>query len=288
MIDGLQRLSYAEEFRENRMPVRANGAEFVNIKYKDFEWDEFGNKVLDENGRNRFVVRTVNIVGKYYKDLPLFLQKRFDNFNMNVTRFFECSNEMINYHMRNYNNHTAMTKSQYGVTDISNNTTRNIKFISEVHPFFKNHIKCTNKNRKKGALDETVARTIMAMFFMCDWKKELTEVLKYIDKNATEEHFLHLRKNLDRLSKVSDRSVQDLFNTTNTYIWLTVFDRFTKIDVKDDMFIRFMQAFKESLHSRIIDGKSYDTVNSRNTRDKTTVLAKIEMITILMYDYLHV
>ena len=195
---------------------------------------------------------------------------------------------MINYHMRNYNNHTAMTKSQYGVTDISNNTTRNIKLISEMHPFFKNHIKCTNKNRKKGILDETVARTIMAMYFMSDWKKELTEVLKYIDKNATDEHFLHLRENLDRLSKVSDRSVQDLFNTTNTYIWLTVFDRFTKIDVKDDIFIRFMQAFKESLHSRIIDGKSYDTVNNRNTKDKATVLGKIEMITILMYDYLHV
>lgn len=285
LIDGLQRLSYAEEFKENRMAIRMKGAEFTNIKYKRFETDKEGRKIYDENGRPKYTIETFDIVGKYYRELPEFLQKRFDNFNVNVTRFFGCTSEMIDYHMRNYNNHVAMTKSQYGITNVSNNTSRNIKTISEQHTFFKDNVKCTNKSRKKGVLDETVARTIMAMYFLDDWKKDLIDVLRYIEKNASDKHFEHLKENLDRFSKVADKSVQDLLNTTNTPVWLVVFDEFTNLRIPDKRFIEFMRIFKTRLHDKEIDGVSYEMINTRNTKDKKTVANKINIITKLMFDY---
>lgn len=285
LVEGLQRLSYAEEFRENRIPVRAKGAEFTRIKYRKFELDDKGGRVQDEAGRPKFTVDTFDIVGKYYRDLPEFLQRRFDNFNITVTRFFNCTSEMIDYHMRNYNNHVAMTKAQYGITNVSNRTSGLIRNISERHPFFKDNIRCTSKNRKKGALDEVVVRMMMAMYYLDDWKKELIDALKFIDKHSTDEQFAHLEGNLDRLAGVVHKSVEDLFNTTNAYIWLAVFDRFEKLGIEDIQFVEFMDAFKASLHSRVIDGRSYDSVNTRNTRDKATVVAKITMITALMEEY---
>lgn len=285
LVEGLQRLSYAEEFKENRMPVKAKGAEFTNIKYKKYELDENEKKVLDENNRPKFVIDTFNIEGRYYRDLPEFLQKRFNNFNVNVTRFFDCTPEMIDYHMRNYNNHVAMTKSQYGITNVTNKTSGNIKSISEHHPFFKDQIKCTGKNRRKGVLDEVAARSIAAIYFLSDWKKELIDILAIIDENATQEQFNNFKSQLNRLNAVMDKQVQELFNTTNAYIWFAVFDRFTRLNIPDTRFMEFMSEFIKALHGRVINGISYDMVNTRNTKDKTTVVRKINMIETLMLDY---
>ena len=118
LIDGLQRLTYAEEFKEGRIKIGAKGAEFIYVQYRDV--------VKNEDGTTSIEVKTINIVGKKYTDLPKFLQKRFDNFNVTVTRFFNCTEEMIDYHIRNYNNHTAMTKSQYSITNGGNRTSANI------------------------------------------------------------------------------------------------------------------------------------------------------------------
>lgn len=282
LIDGLQRLTYAEEFKENRIPVKAKGAEFVNIKYKK--------PVEDEEGNIRFVIDTFSIAGKYYKDLPKFLQKRFDNFNVTVTRFFNCSSEIIDYHMRNYNNHVAMSKSQYGITNVTNRTSKNIKTISEQHAFFKDNIDCSSGNRKKGTLDEVVAKTIMAMNFMEDWKKDPVEAFKFVDANATDKQFEHLKENLDRLSRIADNSVKKLFNTTNTHIWLAVFDKFTNLGIPDIRFIEFMRAFDERLHSEEGDNDAFihNVYKSRNTKDKKNVTDKINGLVKRMNDFLNI
>ncbi len=282
LIDGLQRLTYAEEFKENRIPVKAKGAEFVNIKYKK--------PVEDEEGNTRFVIDTFSIAGKYYKDLPKFLQKRFDNFNVTVTRFFNCTSEIIDYHMRNYNNHVAMSKSQYGITNVTNRISKNIKTISEQHPFFKDNIDCSSGNRKKGTLDEVVAKTIMAMNFADDWKKDPVETFKFVDANATDKQFEHLTENLDRLSKVADNSVKKLFNTTNTHIWLAVFDKFISLDIPDVKFIEFMRAFDKRLQSEESqnDAFIYNIYKSRNTKDKKNVIDKINGLVKRMYDYFNI
>lgn len=287
LVEGLQRISYAEEFRENRIPVRANGAEFTKIKYKKFEYGEDGKIVKDENGRAVYTIDIFDITGKYYKELPEYLQKRFDNYNISVTRFFNCTYELIDYHIRNYNNHEGMTKSHYGITSVSNKTSTKIKALSRKNSFFVNNVKYTNKAKKRGVVEEMVARSLMATFFINDWKKESIEVLKYIDREATEEQFNQFEENANRLAKVSNKSVKDMFNTTNIHIWMAAFDKFTTYKgFNDSKFIEFMLAFASDLHGKNINGRSYDDVNKRNTRDKTTVKNKINVLIDLMEEWL--
>ena len=57
--------------------------------------DENGNRVLDDDGIPMFEMKICDVIGKFYKDLPEDLRKRFNNFNVNVTKFFNCTDEQI-------------------------------------------------------------------------------------------------------------------------------------------------------------------------------------------------
>ena len=301
LIDGLQRLSYAEWFRENRIKIGDKGAEFTKIKYRKYELDNNGNKIIDERGRAKYEIDTFDVSGKYYRDLPEFLQKRFDNFNINVTTFFNCTEEIIDYHIRNYNNHVAMSKSQYGITNVSNFTSRNIKSISEEHDFFKDIVKCTSSNKTKGTLEEVVARSIMTLNFINDWKRDLLDALLYIDENANDEHYKKFRELLDSLYKAGCTSVKDMFTTTNAHIWFAIYDKFTKLGIDDSKFVEFMEKFNESMKAidkarkdeeeyidSLIDNNTYEVFKRRNTKDKSTVVDKIESVYALLLSYLHI
>lgn len=295
LIDGLQRLSYAEWFKENRIKIGAKGAEFSTIKYRDYVIKEDGSKEIDDKGRAKYEIKTFDVVGKYYRDLPEFLQRRFDEFNINVTTFFNCTEEMIDYHIRNYNNHCGMTKSQYGITNVNNFTSRNIKLISEEHDFFKDIVKCTSKNRVKGALEEIVSRSLVTLNFQDDWKKDVMDVLAVVNENAKDEHYKYFRALLDRLYAAGCDSIKNMFTATNAHVWFMVFSKFMKLGVDDSEFIKFMERFQDSMESYkdkevsdFIDANTYEVFTRRNTRDKTTVQDKINVAYELMLDFLHI
>lgn len=281
LIDGLQRLSYAELFKNNIRPVKAKGAEFTHIKYKK--------RVVDENGNIKVVEELFDIVGKKYEDLPEFLQKRFDNFNVSVTRFFNCTSEMIDYHIRNYNSHTAMNKVQYSATNASNVTVGNIKELSQKHSFFKDIVKINNKNIKDGSWDEVVGRAIMTINFLDDWKREVKDVFVFLDENATTEQFNRLKGHLDRLVKViGNSSLKELFTTGNTHIWLTVYDKFTKLGLDDSKFVDFMKHFMNELHKEETTDFIKNVYKSRQSRDKAVIVGKIDGLYELLCEFLHI
>lgn len=283
LIDGLQRLSYAELFKNNIRPIKAKGAEFTHIKYKK--------RVVDENGNIKIVEELFDVVGKKYEDLPEFLQKRFDTFNISVTRFFNCTAEMIDYHIRNYNSHTAMNKVQYGVTNASNATVGNIKRLSQKHSFFKDIVKINNKNIKDGSWDEVVGRAIMTTYFLDDWKKEVKDVFMFLDENSTTEQFETLKKHLDRLVEmIGDNSLKDLFTTGNTHIWLAVYDKFTKLSIDDNKFVDFMRNFIKEIHKKDEEATEFvkNTYKSRQSRDKSVIVGKIDGLYDLLLEFLHI
>ena len=283
LIDGLQRLSYAELFKNNIRPVKAKGAEFTHIKYKK--------RVVDENGNIKVVEELFDIVGKKYEDLPEFLQKRFDNFNVSVTRFFNCTSEMIDYHIRNYNSHTSMNKVQYSATNASNVTVGNIKKLSQRHSFFKDIVKINNKNVKDGSWDEVVGRAIMTTYFLDDWKREVKDVFMFLDENSTTEQFETLKKHLDRLVEmIGDNSLKELFTTGNTHIWLAVYDKFTKLGVDDSKFVDFMRSFVKEIHKKDEDATDFvkNTYKSRQSRDKSVIVGKIDGLYELLCEFLHI
>ena len=226
LIDGLQRLSYAEAFKENHFKVGETGAERHLIQYREYIHDENGNRVLDEDGIPEFELKVCDIVGKSYKDLPDELKKRFNNFNINVTKFFNCTNEQIADHIRDYNNHSAMNNEQSGIVSISTDTARKIKTITEKCGFLKNCGKYTTTNRIKGKLDRMVAEMIMLLFHPNDWKSNVKATYKYLDENAKQEEFDTLSSELDMLESVIENAGDDInamFTTTYTPMWVAVF-----------------------------------------------------------------
>ena len=291
LIDGLQRLSYAEAFKENRFKVGTNGAERHLIKYRDFLVDENGDRILDEDGIPVYEEKICDVVGKHYKDLPDELKKRFNNFNVNVTKFFNCTDEQIADHIRDYNNHASMNNEQLGITKISADTARNIKTIAEKNTFFKNCGKYTDSNKVKGKIDRIVAESIMLLFHKDEWKPKLDKAYQYIDENVTDEEFCELNSDLNRLEIAlgeDNKDLMDMFTPTNTPMWLAVFHDFITYDIEDSKFISFLKAYKNGLNEKEIDGVSMKDFKDMQTKKKTTIVGKIELLIKLMKDYLHI
>lgn len=291
LIDGLQRLSYAEAFKENRFKVGANGAERHLIKYREFSVDENGVRILDEDGVPVYEEKICDVVGKHYKDLPDELKKRFNNFNVNVTKFFNCTDEQIADHIRDYNNHASMNNEQLGITKISADTARNIKTIAEKNTFFKNCGKYTDSNKVKGKIDRIVAESIMLLFHRDEWNSKLDKAYQYIDEHVTDEEFFELNSDLNRLEIAlgeNNKDLMDMFTPTNTPMWLAVFHDFITYDIEDSKFIDFLNAYKNGLNKKKINGVSMDDFKDEQTKKKTTITGKIELLIKLMKEYLHI
>ena len=291
LIDGLQRLSYAEAFKENRFKIGANGAERHLIQYRDFVLDENGQRVIDEDGIPTFEMKVCDVVGKFYKDLPDELKKRFNNFNVNVTKFFNCTDEQIADHIRDYNNHASMNPEQLGMTKISADTARKIKEIAEKNTFFKNCGKFTDTTSIKGKVDKIVSEAIMLLYHRNDWKSKIDKAYQFIDENATDEEFYGLNSDLNRLELVigeDNKEIKEMFTVASTPMWLAVFHEFTTYNMDDSRFVDFMSAYKNELSQKEIDGVSMKDFKDMQSKKKATITGKIELLVKLMKEYLHI
>ena len=291
LIDGLQRLSYAEAFKENRIKIGSAGAERHLIQYRDYVLDDNGNRVLDEDGLPEYKMKIFDVIGKYYKDLPDELKKRFNNFNINVTKFFDCTDEQIADHIRDYNNHASMNKEQGGFLNVSAQTAGYIKNISQKNTFFKNCGKFTDNNVIKGKLERVVAESIMLMFFRDSWKAKLDTIYKYVDENATEQQFLKLNSHFNRLELALGEDNKDLkllLTPTTMPMWIAVFDKFTTYNMDDSNFVDFLNAYNTELKDKEIDGVSMADFKDQQTKKKATITGKIDLLVKLMNEFLHI
>jgi len=291
LIDGLQRLSYAEAFKENRIKIGSAGAERHLIQYRDYVLDDNGNRVLDEDGLPEYEMKIFDVIGKYYKDLPDELKKRFNNFNINVTKFFDCTDEQIADHIRDYNNHASMNKEQGGFLNVSAQTAGYIKNISQKNTFFKNCGKFTDNNVIKGKLERVVAESIMLMFFRDSWKAKLDTIYKYVDENATEQQFLKLNSHFNRLELALGEDSKDLkllLTPTTMPMWIAVFDKFTTYNIEDSRFVDFLRAYNTELKDKEVDGVSMADFKDQQTKKKATITGKIDLLVKLMNEYLHI
>jgi len=290
LIDGLQRLSYAGLFRSDGIVVKSDGAEFYEIPYKEYKYDSKGNVMVDEEGDALFEEKIFNVIGKKFSEFPQFLKDRFNKFNINVTTYFNCTDEQIAYHIRNYNNQEGMNKSQYEFTEVDVHIAEKIKSLSDKHPFFKDNCgKYTEKNKIKGDLDKVIVESIMAINFINDWKKDVKDSFSFVNNNVTDYMFDNFEDSLDRLYKIVDKEVKNMFTTVNSSVWFAVFEKFKELNIPDEKFKEYIKYVIDSFDNLIVDGKSFaDIYKSRNTRDKTTVLGKVNGLITLMYEFLHI
>ncbi len=292
LIDGLQRLSYAEAYRENRFKISSKGAERHLIQYQDYQMDENGNRILDEEGLPIVDIKVCDVIGKDYDELPDVLKKRFNNFNINVTRFFDCTDQQIADHIRDYNNHTSMNKEQSSMTKIGTKTATKIKNISSKNVFFKNCGAFSNKIKIKGKIDRVVAEALMLIFHKEDWRTDISSLYKYIDENTTDGEFTILDNELNRLAVAigeNNKVVNKLFTPTKTPLLLAIFHEFIKYDIYDSKFVDFLNAYATQEMEKIeINGVSIESFGTSNTKTKYALLEKYNILVTLMKQYLHI
>ena len=92
-----------------------------------------------------------------------------------------------------------------------------------------------------------------------------------------------------RLENIITDDIKDIFNKKDSFIFLTVFDRFTKLGVSDTKFADFLREFKTNYRGnrRNRNGLIFDEIKqSSSTKAKQVITDKLELIDDLMNEFL--
>lgn len=273
LVDGLQRLTTLREFKNNSFAL-SKSLQLPIMKYRD-------------NNQN---IHEFDLRGKKYNDLPEELREAFDSYGIDITRYLECTDEEVAYHLYRHNIGVGMNTNQKNILTMLN-TASYIKNIAEENSFWNDCSAITEKEISKNILNRVIAESVMGIFFLNDWKRGKT-MCKYLDKNANEENFNTFNIELERLSEIVDKETTGtLFTSKNAFIWFMLFHEFVaSYDLEDDRFNDFLNAFMNGLSEKALPqfNYSFDSYDAekRATKDKTVVTTKFEMLKTLMSEYL--
>lgn len=277
VVDGGSRTAAFMMIRYGNYKVKSS-VENPIIHYKSMNKDENGNTVWED--------AEFDIRNKTYEQFPKELQKAFNEYQVE-TVIHECDSEGIAMYLRRYNVHTSMNAHQKMFIYLP-------KFAGKVRniadkKFFINHSNITDSEKEKGMLERVISESVMCMFHLSKWNKNGKNMATYLNENASQEEFNVLENNLTRLENIITDDVKDVFNSKDTFIWLTLFERFTKLNVEDIKFVDFLRAFKDGLRNKSVDDKLFDTVDqSGSTKDKSIILAKLHILETLMNEFLNI
>lgn len=283
-LDGKQRCTNAYSYYNNGYKVSKNIRRWM-IKYQTTKKDENGNDILDENGFPIAVNAEIDIRGKKFSDLPEELRDRFLDYSFNYDQYLNCSEEDIGYHIERYNDGKPMTSPQKGITRLGTEYAELVKSISNM-PFFKDMGGYKVSEFKNGTINRVVVESIMTSNYLDKWNK-FDDMCKHIKENADITVFDDFEDMVERLEKVVTDDVSDMFNSKDSFLWFGLFARFVKTETDDRRFIEFMTEFVQSLHSKSVNGTSFDDIlESSNTKDKGIVTKKINHLINIMDEFL--
>lgn len=283
VIDGLQRSTSLMNYRYGNYKITSTIEEPI-ISYRAKAKDENGQIKIDKKGNIVWEDATFNIKNKTYDDLPEELKKKFNEYQIETVIHEECDMKRISKLIRRYNNHTSMNTSQKAFTYIDN-FAREIRNIVD-NRFFTDCGRYTEKERTKGVLERVVLESIMCMFHLEHWKKQTKQINKYLNENSSKEEFEKLNHNLHRLEKIITNDISDIFTSKDSFIWLTLFNKFTYLEIEDEKFAEFLKAFKNKLRNKPVNGELFDTVDkNKGTKDKAVIIDKLYILETLMYEF---
>ena len=288
LVDGKQRLTTITSFRENGFRLSKRVQRPI-IRYQK--------PVLGENGKQVFnngfpVIENIDfdVAGKTYKQLPEELQDRIDNYMIGVDLYLNCDDEEVGYHILRFNQAKTMTAAQKGITHLGRELAQVVKRMVTL-PFFADELGTfTRAEFSNGAVERVITESIMAIFFLSNWKKNQNDANEFLKANATAREFNKLEEYMERIADVGTEGVKDMFTSKDTFIWFAAFARYDALcgDSDDERFLDFMRAFKDELHAKEINGVSYDGINGKATKDKSVIVQKVELLEALMCDYFHI
>ena len=284
-LDGKQRCTNAHSFVNGNYKISKNIRRW-NIVYQAQIIDE-GKPVLDDNGFPTSEKREFDIRGKRFADLPEELQDKFNEYNFEIVQYLNCSSDDIAYHIARYNEGKPMSASQKGITRLGEEFASIVKSISGM-PFFKDLGGYKVSEGNNGTVNRVVIESVMAANFLDDWKKKQEDMCEYMKENATVESFEDFEDMVGRITNVGNEDVFNMFDSKDSFLYFGLFARFVNSGLDDEKFIEFMAEFSQSLHSKEIDGVTFDNLNGKSTKDKNVVISKINHLEKLMNDYLQI
>lgn len=280
IADGGQRSSALNRFRYGNYKITSSVENSV-IPYKK--------KIKAEDGVVVWKDTVFDIKNATYEKLPKELQKKFNEYQMDTIIHEHCDRHMISKYIKRYNNHTSMNANQKAFTLINNYAGYIRKIVSS--RFFLDYSIFTETEKKKGVTERVVVETVMCCSYFRDWKKQCKAACKYLNSNADKEDFKRLEDNLHRLEHIITDEIKDIFNSRDSFLFLTLFERFTTLGLEDSEFARFLSEFKHHLRhtQKNEEGMLFDEIGKeKSTKDKVVIAAKLDMLEALMKQFLRI
>ena len=285
-LDGKQRCTNAYAFFKDHYRISRNIRRWL-VEYQAQVVDENEQIIVDENNFPVYERKECDIRGKKFSDLPEELQEKFQDYNFEIIQYLNCNSEDIAYHIARYNEGKPATVSQKGIIRLGEEFAMSVKSISNME-FFKDMGGYKVSEFKNGTINRVVVESVMASYYISDWKKKQEDMCDYIKQNASMSDFERLEDNVHRLEKVMTDEVVDMFDSKDSFLWFGLFSRFIQMCNDDYLFVEFMKAFVQSLHTKKIDGVSYDELNGKSTKDKVVIQKKMKHLKVLLQEYLAV
>lgn len=280
IADGGQRTSALNKFRHGNYKITAALVD-SRIPYKK--------KIKDKKGNIAWEDAVFDVKNKTYEKLPEELKKKFNEYQIETVIHENCDPHNISKYIKRYNNHTPMNTDQKAFLYID-------RFAGQIREmlgsrFFLDCSDYSEQDKTKGVVERVIVETVMCTNHLNKWKKQPKELCKFLNIHATEAEFKQLADNLHRLERIVTNDIKCVFNKKDSFIFLTLFDRFTKYGREDKVFADFLRIFQGSFrHTRVnADGMKFDEIDKeKSTKDKLVILAKLNMLYDLMLEFLNV
>lgn len=280
IVDGGCRTAALRKFREMNYKITF-AIENSLIPYKK--------KVIDENGGITYEDAIFDIKNKTYEKLPQELKEKFDEYQIETVIHECCDSYRISEYIKRYNNHIAMNTDQKAFTYIDKFASRIRKILDS--RFFIECNSYSDKDKTKGVVERIVVEAMMCMNHFDDWRAQAKSACKYLNNNATEEEFEKFANNLHRLENVVTEDIKDIFNKKDSFIFLTLFEKFTKLKLDDSKFADFLREFKSNFRSAVKNknGLLFDEIDKgSSTKDKLVIMDKLELLENMMNTFFHI
>lgn len=294
ITDGLQRTAMLKLFRYGNYKI-TSAIDNPIVEYSRKKRDKDGNVIRNERGQIEYEDATFNIKNKTYEMLPEELKKEFNDFQIRIVIHEDCTMKRISELIKRYNYQRAMTTSQKAFTYIDNFAVE-ARAIS-TKKFF---IECKGyKDSEKinGTIERVVTESVMCMFHLDEWKRASKDLCLYLNNNSNEDEFKEFENIVDRLGNIVNSDFKYNFTSKNSFIWFTIFHKFSKLGLPDTCFSDFIAKFNSELKEKVVDNVTYKDMKDityvkldkeAGTKDKVLIVAKINLIETLMFEYLHI
>lgn len=280
IVDGGQRTAALIKYKYGNHKITSS-IENSLIPYKK--------KVIGENGSITYDDAYFDIKNKTYEKLPDELKEKFDEYQIETVIHESCDSLKISKYIKRYNNHVAMNTDQKAFTYIDRFASLIRKILDS--KFFVECNTYSEKDKTKGAVERIVVESMMCINHFDNWKTQAKAACKYLNNNATKEEFEKFAENLHRLETIITDDIKDIFNKKDSFVFLTLFDRFLKLGMEDIKFADFLREFNKKMRGteRNRKGLLFDEIDKGlSTKDKQVILDKLDMLENMMNDFLHI